>query len=1750
MKSAIETEKLNRKQKVTATIDKEQAANVESNMNLAETEIAAEKAIITAKEGAKVLGGIEHGREDSDQKKFEMYAKGVMDYTAKAKKSDWDSMSLLTNMSLNRYNGAKGTFGFGMDRPTGEERNHEEAEQALSGLMDIFVDTMSDSERAVKAYEAQQRKILANLKDWKSLEALDKGTSSITSKKKTADPNNSLLVKELKTMQTSLSNATSGIGTVANNINKTTKAVSDTVTATKKVASATENQTIYDKIENSAERVADSQEGKHNQEIIKNLDTDLSTGFNTDAKANELISTLSGFENIKETMCPCEAILQSILAEVQIISKNGINVKNEAKNQNKTGAIGNLPVPISEVEDRTQKDTRPIIKFGVSEFSEQMKYAGATLKSLTSKINEEVNQDIIKHVSDLQDRAKSDVWRSTVTTTVKDPHSWVTKLKDSFADLTKTTANYKVIMSKTSEEQDKMSAELVKRFGLVRGKDATGQGDKISIARRLSLFRGKDKFKDLFGDINLSEGVKVDTTAITDKLAKVLSGSEMFKAQTGGWKNNLMAAGTGGLAYLWQPSLEKTRAQAEGLNTIMADIRAAANKILQDIQDKESKLSGLKASGDLKLGTDGKVLDSSTTEAKALVLSLEQSKQSLASVLADVGVVDQVVGRTHGKISEIIKQLGFTSPILRKDNSILANINAGLDKTGRALKYQTRAAELLNYSFQLMGRHIGQLFKRLMLILNPINLIKRAFSDFASYDTKWQRTMNVIKYNLRRILRPFMEWLAQQLVNILGVINAIIKGIGQAFGKDWDLFDQSAASAEKTREELEKINVTASFDELHDIGSESNEVAENDLSGDIYKPQWGDLYDTITEKAKAITEKLIPIFKKLGDILKWCLDHWQLLVAAWAAFKVAKGLWRLLDWAGGLKAAFAGLKWTKLLDLLSTLSIIAGVVWGIKTTWDTIKWGENYYGMNPDEREQQGKKNVKNGEITGALLGAGIGSKLGSAFGIPGKLAGAAIGAMIGDGMGEAAIATFQNVFAIWHGDTPEIKRNSTKAGEGIGKTIGTAAGAGAGIAGAAAIGAALGTSVGPVGTAVGAVLGAAIGWAAGGALGKGVGAMFGDLTVGIQNITRGKGDFQKLRVTLEDVENATINVNDKTKLYNEALKELQSLEKQTGENGKELYDVVESGTKSYDDLTKSQQKVYDQYKKLQEIEKNLFVAKQERLKISSKYQEQLGKESGDFTNYIKTMQDGMNDGIISQEAMYDRFAQTYGSLDADSKKVFAEQLPAYMRTTIKDQGAEYETFGNKVSKTFSDMGKRIADNNKSVVTSVKNGWETGGIIGAVKGAFEGVDTWFAKSSNGLKLVGATEDDVKASTEALAQAQEQENKLQQEVDELQQKTKSSAEELYNKLNEGSITYKSLTKDQQTLVNKYAEWQEAMVNTDEKVKKNVENIASLDLQTATTTGNYDTFINNLMAANERGEISTDEMYQLMAQAYANMDQSTRESLESQMTEHGLMVETVRTKSGEYLGIMGNLKKNVGNAWTDIKNGVKEKVKDFTTDAKDKFEDLKTKAGEKWETIKTTITDKVSDIWTNVTSKFEDLKGALSRKWEEIKTAASQGWENIKTAIWNWVKSLWDSITKVFENIGKAAQDLWQRVCNFFSGKGFKTNEQVEADGNRNVSIQPYAIGTNFVPNDGLAYLHKGEAVIPAKYNTPYQLPNNRNLEESINQLNKQVSQIGETINQGIRVQGQFVQKGTDLVASVEKTNNRLSNNILNNKVYAR
>lgn len=1259
---------------------------------LSDADNAKLNAQIAGRLSAKEITKIANDYSTADPDKFGLYVKGAMHYNKQAGKSDWDTMSLLTNMNMRKFD-STGKIGLGHDKIKGEGPNQEEANKELRGMLDTFTDVIKNNAKEWTVEEQRQAKVLAMLKDWRALDNLYKQHSG----KKTGPVDNSVLLKDL------ISIFGKNNALTAN----TNKAVVDDIAVTNK-------QLSYDLIEHDAERVADSQAGKNNKELISKAQEDLSSGFNTDTNANKLIDTISEenteinpalvklADDLSKLMNPCEEILTSILGEIKGIVKNGIKSKND-RSKKQEDIIEEVGENVPDIlRDKAGKPLNQPVKshYVDDEIREKSRYAAAIAQSKIDKQNIEIENAIDQHVKQLETQAKAQFPRSQISTTVKDPSSWFTKLKDVFAELTNTTANYKTIMAATSEEQDRMNAERAERYGLNRGSQPTDTGDKIGFARAKSLWKGTDRFKDLFGDIDFSEGVQIDTTAISDRIAKVLSGKEMFKAQTGGWMRNIFGAATGGLAFAFQPSLEKTRAQADAVNTIMANMREVMNKILQDILDKESKLSGMTESQGLRYTGEGTIdFENSTGEAKTLLLQLEESKLALQQILSDVGMVDEVTAKTHGRLNGIIKRLGFTSTSLRKNNAILANVNAGLDKNGKALKFQTRLQEILNYGFQLMSRHIGQMIKNWILMLNPINWIKKAFQDFMSYDVKWQRTMNVIKYNLRTILRPFMEWIAQQIVNIIGFLDIISMKIQEAFGNTpISLFDQAAADSEKIHEELEAAaNVTAGFDELHDIGSDNS--GANDLMGDIYKPQlsqeWidlankiGDLFaglikgdlgfgevmarilDILWEGLKAIAKKIWDWFKET-KIGKWITENWKKLLGALLTIFLG---WKLLKIAGKLLlnaltgaltgSAFGGLLGkigTAFMDLFTSTQFGSDFVRGIKGIFTSG-------GMIGT---------FKAGAASlGTIFAQGLVAATGIAIGVTG----------IKIGYDMVANDESYNLGLESAGGKDKDKRSGV-GGRVVGSVLG---GIGGGIAGAAIAGASVG---GPIGAIIGTVAGLLI---------TSLAPAFEKVEVASKNANN---EMQKLEFYEGQVQGYSTQVENLTKqeeLLKESLKlTIDKIYEKGNQLGisktrmDELIKATEDGTFSTDmlrgsemqlatsltDLTQKQQHTIDVTNRLTEAQKKLEKAQLD-LSIAE------DAKAGNFEVAAARIEKAEAEEVYSAEEATKKRIQLYKEAgDEERKNLLQDLTPEQRRLMVQYNSTSAEELG-KLAKLWYEASQ------------------------------------------------------------------------------------------------------------------------------------------------------------------------------------------------------------------------------------------------------------------------------------------------------------------------------------------------------------------------------------------------------------------------------------------------------------------------------
>lgn len=805
----------------------------------------------------------------------------------------------------------------GIDAEEGTDKTAASKDPRIEALMRGLLDKIAERQDAIK-------------QELIKLEQLEKQTTKTKATKESNSFANKIIAEAhaLNASQKQNSQA------VAQAVAKDTKAI--------------ETQTSYDKVENASERQADIQletEQKATTEANKQetevLESDADTGFNTNARAEKSIEKQSKTNKILNTdiktridkileklnqsdaigFGASQSILETISANVELIANSLkiTDIKNTRKNDKyKYPAI--IPPDINKAITVAMKKTNlpDLYRYfkdgkwttaGVIDHDKQKPTALHDATDWDKVRQKRLERDI---ETEREEAIKRNATRSNAVQLSSDlasaynDHKVLRAIKNAFG-IADTGPNANSILGMNQAQIEKLRAERLATFGIPRDNRATSNGDITQVQRRKSIYGWSKTGPNPFENLKLTDGIGIDSKGITDALQTAIQ-KNMFNAQTGGVMRNLLGSMS---LYIGMPSLEKSRKEAEGLNSVMAEIRQVALGLLQVIQARETDLRGMEAKGTAKFDANGMLTSDSSNEAKTIFAQMEDSKMALRGVLADANMVEEVVQQTGGNVAEIIKRLGFAAPELRKCNTILQNMNAGLDQNGKALKFQTRTAEVMSYAFRLMARSVGQMIKRWAAMINPINLIKKAFSDFASYDVKWQRTMNVIKYNIRRIIRPFMEWLAQQIVNVIGLLNAMLKGIGKALGENWDLFDQSAASAEQMREELEQAaNVTASFDELHDIGGESSSNPAMDLMGDIYTPQW-----------EGLNEMLEKVGETIGKIIK--------AVSGWT-------FWDWLKLAGLALAGYLALKW--LIGLFTKGNPLQAVAKGFSFLEKAVGW--------------------------------------------------------------------------------------------------------------------------------------------------------------------------------------------------------------------------------------------------------------------------------------------------------------------------------------------------------------------------------------------------------------------------------------------------------------------------------------------------------------------------------------------------------------------------------------------------------------------------------------------------------------------------------------------------------------------------------------------------------------------------------------------------------------------------------------------
>lgn len=144
---------------------------------------------------------------------------------------------------------------------------------------------------------------------------------------------------------------------------------------------------------------------------------------------------------------------------------------------------------------------------------------------------------------------------------------------------------------------------------------------------------------------------------------------------------------------------------------------------------------------------------------------------------------------------------------------------------------------------------------------------------------------------------------------------------------------------------------------------------------------------------------------------------------------------------------------------------------------------------------------------------------------------------------------------------------------------------------------------------------------------------------------------------------------------------------------------------------------------------------------------------------------------------------------------------------------------------------------------------------------------------------------------------------------------------------------------------------------------------------------------------------------------------------------------------------------------------------------------------WNAIKTTVETVIGVISGIIDLFLSVLKGDWAGAWEAIKGVVQSVWDGITGLIRNSANTIIGiangvigAFEKMLNAVGKAINKLPSfDIPDWVPGIGGGTFGIPKIPEVKLPKIPKLDVGTNFVERDGLAFLHRGEAVVPKKYN---------------------------------------------------------------------
>ena len=189
--------------------------------------------------------------------------------------------------------------------------------------------------------------------------------------------------------------------------------------------------------------------------------------------------------------------------------------------------------------------------------------------------------------------------------------------------------------------------------------------------------------------------------------------------------------------------------------------------------------------------------------------------------------------------------------------------------------------------------------------------------------------------------------------------------------------------------------------------------------------------------------------------------------------------------------------------------------------------------------------------------------------------------------------------------------------------------------------------------------------------------------------------DLTKAKQNLNNAEKEFVNAQNKytASIQNreQALKDLQRIEKETKISGEDLYKSVMTGQLRYENMTKQQQETYLAYVKykgtIADVEtatKELQKEEHDLILTSLEEQATVAATKNDFEDFSKTLNNLIDNGTVSVEEAYKIINDVFGKMNGLGKDVLGIQFPKYFSSATNSA----EALRRKVQDLYNQYKK------------------------------------------------------------------------------------------------------------------------------------------------------------------------------------------------------------------------------------------------------------------------------------------------------------------------------------------------------------------------------------------------------------------------------------------------------------------------------